>query len=84
MTKKNVATNASEATEIILPTIWQVPDDLWTTIAAILAELDTTNRLERHSIDQRKALDRIIIRMRPGCQWNQLPKEFGGRRRHST
>jgi putative transposase len=28
-------------------------------------------------MDARKALDAIIFRMRTGCQWNRLPKEFG-------
>ena len=28
-------------------------------------------------MNQRQALDGIIYRMRTGCQWNQLPQEFG-------
>jgi putative transposase len=27
-------------------------------------------------IDQRAALDAVIFRMRSGCQWNRLPKEY--------
>ena len=59
-----------------LPTIWRVPDDLWTTIQPILAELDPPKKTGRKRIDSRAALDAIIFRLRSGCQWNQLPKEF--------
>ncbi len=60
-----------------LPTIWRVPDDLWARVRAILEEYDPPKRLGRKRIDQRKALDGVIFRTRSGCQWNQLPKEFG-------
>lgn len=60
-----------------LPTIWRVPDDLWAEVEAILYQYDPAKRLGRKRVDQRKALDGIIFRMRSGCQWNQLPKEFG-------
>jgi putative transposase len=59
-----------------LPTIWQVPDDLWARIAPILAELDPPARTGRKRIDPRAALDAIIFRLRSGCQWNQLPETF--------
>ncbi len=59
-----------------LPTIWRVPDELWVLITPVLAELDPPKREGRKRIDQRAALDAIIFRLRSGCQWNQLPKEF--------
>jgi len=60
-----------------LPTIWRVPDDLWAKIEPILAEHDPPKGTGRKRIDQRRALDGIIYRLRSGVQWNQLPKEFG-------
>ena len=60
-----------------LPTIWRVTDDLWAKIEPILAEYDPPKRVGRKRIDQRRALDAIIYRLRSGVQWNQLPKEFG-------
>jgi putative transposase len=60
-----------------LPTIWKVPDDLWTKIEAILLECDPPKRTGRKRIDQRRALGGIIYRLRSGVQWNFLPKEFG-------
>ena len=60
-----------------LPTVWPVTDDLWAKVEPILAEYDPPKRVGRKRIDQRRALDGIIYRMRSGVQWNQLPKEFG-------
>ena len=60
-----------------LPTIWRVPDDLWAKVKAILDQYDRPKPVGRKRIDQRRALDGVIYRMRSGVQWNQLPKEFG-------
>lgn len=59
-----------------LPTIWRVPDDLWERIQPILADHDPPARTGRKRISARAALDAIIFRLRSGCQWNQLPREF--------
>ena len=59
-----------------LPTIWRVPDELWHNIQPILDQLDPPAKTGRPRIDPRAALDGMIYRMRTGCQWNQLPKEF--------
>jgi transposase len=60
-----------------LPTIWRVDDGLWADVEQVLAEFDPPARFGPARIDQRKALDGVIYRMRAGVQWNQLPKEFG-------
>jgi putative transposase len=60
-----------------LPTIWRVDDALWADVERVLAELDPPARFGPGRIDQRKALDGVIYRMRSGVQWNQLPREFG-------
>jgi putative transposase len=59
-----------------LATIWHVPDELWEKIEPILEEHDPSKSTGRPRIDQRGALDAIIFRMRTGCQWNRMPKEF--------
>jgi len=61
----------------VLPTVWRIPDELWAKIEPILAECDPPKHVGRKRIDQRRALDGIIYRLRSGVQWNQLPKEFG-------
>ena len=60
-----------------LPTIWEVNDELWSIIQATLEELDPPAATGRPRTGQREALNGIIYQMRSGCQWNQLPKQFG-------
>jgi putative transposase len=60
-----------------LATIWNCPDDLWLMIVSVLDELDPPFKGHRERINQRKALDGIIYQLRSGCQWNQLPEQFG-------
>ena len=60
-----------------LPTIWQVNDELWSTIENILGDLDPPAKTGRPRTGQREALNGIIYQMRSGVQWNQLPKQFG-------
>ena len=60
-----------------LPTIWRVDDELWAKAEKVLEEFDPPARFGPDRIDQRKALDGVIYRMRSGVQWNFLPKEFG-------
>ncbi len=58
-------------------TVWEVPDVLWEQIEPVLLEADPPNPRGRPQADARRALDGIIFRLRSGCQWNRLPKEFG-------
>jgi putative transposase len=60
-----------------LETIWEVPDELWNEIKKVLDDLDPPKRTGRPRMDQRKALDGIIFRLRSSCQWNKLPEKFG-------
>ena len=60
----------------VLPTIWRTPDDLWNLVKLVLDQYDPPKHFGRKRIDQRETLDAIIFRLRTGCQWNQLPKEF--------
>lgn len=64
----------------VLPTIWNVPDELWELIEPILEALDPPASTGRPRMNQRDALDGIIYRMRTGVQWNRLPKVFGSDR----
>jgi putative transposase len=63
-----------------LEAIWEVPDRLWRRIEPILLE-DAPPPPKEHGgrprIDFRAAFNGIIFRLRSGCQWNRLPKEFG-------
>jgi putative transposase len=60
-----------------LPTIWQADDELWSMIQTILDEYDPPAATGRPRTGQREALNGIIYQLRTGCQWNQLPAQFG-------
>jgi transposase len=60
-----------------LPTIWHADDGLWAEVEKVLAEYDPPARYGPDRIDQRKAFDGVIFRMRSGCQWNRLPEAYG-------
>ena len=44
-----------------LPTIWRVSDELWNKIEPILAQYDLPKHMGRKRIDQRRALNGIIM-----------------------
>lgn len=56
--------------------ILRVSDEAWEAVQPILAKHDPPRRLGRKRIDQRRALDAIVYRLRSGCRWNNLPKEY--------
>lgn len=60
-----------------LDVIWTIPDELWLLIEPILLKDAPPNPTGRPRIDWRDALNGILFRLRTGCQWNKLPKEFG-------
>ena len=60
-----------------LPTIWEIPDDLWEQIHPVILEMDPPKSTGRKRVHPRRILDGIIFRMRSGCQWNRLPGELG-------
>ena len=68
---------ARSAAEKPLPTIWEVPDELWERVEPILRRRYPPARTGRPRADLRRVLDGIIYRLRSGVQWNQLPREFG-------
>ena len=74
--REEIPMSEHDSEEKPLPTIWRVPDELWEKVEPILAEYDPPKNTGRRRIDQRAALDAIIFRLRTGCQWNHLPKEF--------
>ena len=60
-----------------LPTIWEIPDDLWEQIHQVILEIDPPKSTGRKRVLPRRILDGIIFRMRSHCQWNRLPRELG-------
>ena len=50
------------------PTIWEVPDDVWTIIEPILNECYPAKPKGHRRVDLRPVLNGIIFRLRTGCQ----------------
>jgi len=59
------------------PTIWHVSDAMWQQIQPIIPPLPPKKKLGRPRLDDRRVLDGILYVLRTGCQWKQVPKEFG-------
>jgi transposase len=61
-----------------LETIWEVSDDLWARIEPILKQdWQPSPKGGQPPKDWRPLFNGIIHRLRSGCQWNRLPKQFG-------
>jgi len=69
-----VRTNESAKPE---PTIWAVPDDVWEIIEGILEREYPRHRQDRKRVPLRPVLDGVVYKLRTGCQWNRIPKEYG-------
>ena len=63
-----------------LPTLWEVPDDLWEHIEPLLLKTHPSKATGRKRVDLRRVLDGIIFRLRTGCQWNHIPRVYGSDR----
>lgn len=68
---------ADKARPKVLPTIWEVPDLLWSIISPILGEAYCRKPVGRPRVCFRQVLNGVIYRMRTGAQWNRLPEKYG-------
>lgn len=60
-----------------IPTLWEIPDQLWERIEELIDEFDPPAPTGRKRADARKLLDGLIFRFRTGCQWNHIPRVYG-------
>jgi putative transposase len=72
-----VAMTLAKAQPNPLPTIWEIPDELWRRIEPILREYWPRKPTGRKVANWRKMLNAIIFRLRSGCQWEKLPERYG-------
>ncbi len=56
---------------------FDVPDDLWDLIEPLLPAEPPKPRGGRPRVPDRVALAGILYRVRTGCQWKALPRDFG-------
>lgn len=60
-----------------MPTVWEVSDEAWAVIERVLDEVYPKKPKGHQRVDLRRVLNGIIFRLRSGCQWNHLPREYG-------
>src|SRR6266851_9531610 len=60
-----------------VPTIWQIPDDLWVIVQHVLPREELQRSRGRPWIPPRRILDAVLHVLRTGCQWKAVPREFG-------
>ena len=60
-----------------IPTIWQMPDDLWLIVQHVLPRDELQPSRGRPWLPPRRVLDGVLYVLRTGCQWKAVPREFG-------
>ena len=58
----------------LLPTIWEILDDLWDQINPVILEMDPPKSTGRELIDPRRMLDGIFFQMRISCNGTGCPR----------
>jgi len=56
---------------------WRVSDDLWERVEPLLPKYRKSKQGGRPRADRRRMLDGILYVLRTGCQWKEMPREFG-------
>jgi len=56
---------------------WRVSDELWERVEPLLPKYRKSKQGGRPRADRRRVLDGILYVLRTGCQWKELPREFG-------
>ena len=62
------------ATQTSLPTLWHVPDDLWSLIAPLLGPEKPRGTPGRPAVAYRRIFDGSLYVLRTGCQWRAIPR----------
>ena len=60
-----------------IPTIWEIPDDLWQDIEPLFPVPQERNLTGRKRVSYRRVLNGILYVLRTGCQWKAVPKKYG-------
>jgi len=62
-------------TQTAAPTIWHIPDDLWSLLAPLLGPEKAPGTPGRRAVAFRRIFDGIVYVLRTGCQWQALPRQ---------
>ena len=56
---------------------WELPDQLWDRLEALLPTYKSQPKGGRPRIDLRQVANGIFYVLRTGCQWKAVPREYG-------
>jgi putative transposase len=60
-----------------LPTLWEIPDDMWQWIQYLFPPEKPLGTPGRPIVPFRTVLNGILYVLRSGCQWKAVPKRYG-------
>jgi transposase len=60
-----------------VPTIWEIPDDLWADIEPLFPVPQERHLTGRKRVSYRQVVNGILYVLRTGCQWKAVPKKYG-------
>lgn len=63
------------STKTAIPTIWYMPDDLWSRLAPLLGPEKAPGTPGRPAVPFRRIFDALVYVLRTGCQWRALPRQ---------
>jgi putative transposase len=61
-------------TKTAVPTIWHVPDELWSRLAPLLGPEKAPGTPGRPAVALRVLCDALLYGLRTGCQWRAIPR----------
>jgi putative transposase len=59
------------------PRFSDITDEIWKRIKPLLPAAKAKPKGGRPRVDDRRVLAGIVYRMKTGCQWKAIPREFG-------
>ena len=54
-----------------------IPEGLWEQVSPLIPVRRKTTLRGRSAVPDREVLSGIVYRLRTGCQWKALPRDFG-------
>src|SRR5438876_6874344 len=62
-------------TKTAVPTIWHMPEDLWSRLAPLLGPEKAPGTPGRPAVAFRLIFDALLYVLRTGCQWKAIPRQ---------
>src|SRR6266571_997459 len=63
------------STKTAVPTLWHMPNDLWSRLAPLLGPEKALGTPGRPAVSFRLLFDALLYVLRTGCQWRAIPRQ---------